>query len=197
MDWNALGAWLYEDSVPNFAKLGAHKIKVVYIDPRSGNAAATCSSLRANGFTPGIYYVPQWFPGPTPQEHAKKVSDYVQVQKLVQTGEPVMLDLEALSTIWVTAFLKSYRQHLPTRPTAYTNAPFQNETVVPVDVLQQYGLHWYPQMYYGDMSPADPAAVMLEVTRIYPPEMVHPFYDGACIPADARDGCVFTCERIP
>ena len=52
------------------------------------------------------------------------------------------------------------------------------------------GLHWYPQMYYGDMSPADPAAVMLEVTRIYPPEMVHPFYDGACVPADARDGCV-------
>ena len=66
MDWTALGGWLYEDSVPNFAKLSAHKIKVVYIDPRSGNAAATCSSLRANGFTPGIYYVPQWFPGPTP-----------------------------------------------------------------------------------------------------------------------------------
>jgi hypothetical protein len=31
----------------------------------------------------------------------------------------------------------------------------------------------------------------------YPPNMLHPFYDGARLPADARDGCVFTAERIP
>jgi hypothetical protein len=35
------------------------------------------------------------------------------------------------------------------------------------------------------------------VTRIYPPEMVHAFYDGACVPADALDGCALTYERLP
>lgn len=197
MDWTTLAAWLYEQDTPDYTKLSTHGIGVVYLDPRSGNAATVAADLRAHGLAAGIYYCPSWFPGPTPQGHAQLVSDYVQKDGIIVTGEPVMLDLEALSPVWVTAFLKSLRSYLPSRPLAYTNAPFQDQTVVPVATLQQYGIHWYPQTYYGDMSPADPAAVLLEVCRIYPPAMVHPFYDGARLPADARDGCVFTLERLP
>jgi hypothetical protein len=197
MNWATLGAWICRDSTVAVNKCLAHKIGCVYIDPRSGNAAAIAVMLRTAGIVPGIYYAPNWFPGPEPQGHAQIVSDYVQKDGLLAHDEPVMVDLEQLSIPWVEAFLKSYRQHLPQRPTAYTNEPFQNETVVPVATLQQFGLHWYPQTYYGDMSPADSAAVMLEVNCIYDPTMVHPFYDGAHLPADAHDGCIFTLERLP
>jgi hypothetical protein len=47
------------------------------------------------------------------------------------------------------------------------------------------------------MSPADPAAVVLEAARIFTPNAVHPFYDGAHLPPDARDGCVYLMDRIP
>jgi hypothetical protein len=197
MNWTTLGAWIYKDDTYVKAICDRHNIGVIYIDPRSGNAQQVAASVRADNRTAGVYYVPGWTPGPTPQQHAQIVSDYVQKAGIIVTGEPVMLDLEQLSIPWVEAFLKSYRQHLPQRPTAYTNEPFQNETVVPVATLQKYGLHWYPQTYYGDMSPADSAAVMLEVSRIYDPTMVHPFYDGAHLPADVHDGCIFTLERLP
>jgi hypothetical protein len=198
VDWTKLGAWVYENNPVDLAKIAKYKIGTVYVDPRSGNAATVTAQLRAAGVTPGIYFDPHWDGGNmTPQQHAGVISNYVQHTGLIEPGEPVMLDMEALSIPWVANFLEEYRDHLPERPTAYTNAPFQNQTVVPVNALKTYGLHWYPQTYYGDMSPADTAAVMLEVARIYPPDMVHPFYDGAHLPADARDGAVFTLERLP
>lgn len=195
-------AWAYENSPPLIAVLKAHNIEVEYIDPRSGGAAQACSTLRANGITPGLCYAPNWNPGLTPQAHAKIVSDYVQHGGMILPGEPVMVDLELLSPVWVTAFLKKLRAYLPTRPLSYTNCPFQNETVVPVDALKKYGLHWFPQLYYGpsatdSMPPADGAAVILEVCRIFDPAKVHPFYDAARLPADWRDGAIFTQERLP
>lgn len=203
MDWTQLAAWIYRDSTIDLAKIRAHKIGTVYVDPRSSNAATVCGALRFEGVTPGLYYSPGWFAGPTPQQHAQKLSDYVQKAGIISGGEPVMVDLELLSPPWVRTFLTSLHAHLPRRPLAYTNCPFQNETVVPVATLAGFGMHWYPQLYYGDtlpdgrLRPADAAAVIAEVARIYPPELVHPFYDGAALPADARDGCVFTLERLP
>ena len=197
MNWDGRSAWVYRDSPPDYAKALRYRIDTVYIDPRTWNAPTVCADIRAHALTAGFYYVPGWTPGPTPQEHAKIVSDYVQVNKLLKPGEPVMLDLEQLSIPWVEAFLKKLRAYLPSRPLAYTNAPFQNETVVPVAALEAADAHWFPQLYYGQMQPADAAAVMAEVCRIYDPAKVHPFHDGAMLPVDSRDCCVFTLERLP
>jgi hypothetical protein len=93
--------------------------------------------------------------------------------------------------------------------------PFQNHTVVDFQALYDAGAHWYAQLYYGDMAPADESAVLLEIIRdfrawaldgngeqdpglpVNAAELVHPFYDGLKIAADQRDGSYFTAERIP
>ena len=185
MDWNRLAAWMYGGDPPDYAKLSAHGIATVYADPNSGNAKAVTADLRTHGIVPGIYYDPHWYGGLTVQEQAKKISDFVQVAKLIQPGEPVMLDLELLSATWVAAFIKAYRSYLPSRPTAYTNGPFQTP-VVPVQAILDAGFHWYAQLYYGptpttpDMAPADGAAIILEIARAgFPADRIHPFYDGA------------------
>jgi hypothetical protein len=83
---------------------------------------------------------------------------------------------------------------------AYTNEPFKDGTIVPIAALTAdpaHPVHWYPQLYHGDMSPADPAAVVLEASRWYNSNCVHPFYDGAHLPGDSRDGCIFHQGRLP
>lgn len=197
MDWNARAAWLYQNDPPDYAKIAAHGVGVVYVDPRSGNAKAVVDDVRAHGLTPGIYYDPHWTGGITAKEQAQVVSDYVQKAKLIRTGEPVMLDIELLSIPWVTEFVKAYRSYLPSRPTAVTVAPFQTP-VLPIGAFIGAGFHCYVQTYYGDMSPADGIAAVLELVRAgYPAYKVHPFYAGERLPADARDGAVFTMERLP
>lgn len=93
--------------------------------------------------------------------------------------------------------MKSYRSYLPSRPTAVTVAPFQ-APVLPIATFVDAGFHCYPQLYYGGMEAADGAAVALELARAgFPADRIHPFYDGAALPEDARDGAVFTMERLP
>src|SRR5260221_4086642 len=123
MDWSRRAAWLYQGSSPDYPKLAAHAIGTIYVDARDDNAKAIIDDARSHGLQAGIYYDPHWFGGLTPQQQAKKVSDYVQVAKLVAVGDPVMIDLELLSIAWVQAFVQSYRSYLPSRPTALTRAP--------------------------------------------------------------------------
>lgn len=87
---------------------------------------------------------------------------------------------------------------------SYTNMPFQNHTVVALDVIVKYGLHWFPQLYYGNMARADAAAVILEILRdmrawagVNYAELVHPFHDGMAWTSDQRDAAWFTAERLP
>lgn len=192
-----LSAWLYENDPPDYQRIAKYGIGTVYLDPRSQNVVSVAADLRNHNVTPGLYYDPHWNPGLTTLQQAQKISDYVQKGGMIVVGEPVMLDLELLSIPWMTAFVKSYRSYLPSRPTSVTVAPFQ-APVLPIQAFLAAGFDCYPQLYYGDMSPADGAAVTLELVRAgYPADRVHPFYDGARLPTDARDGAIFTLERLP
>jgi hypothetical protein len=200
MDWGKMGAWLYENGQPDYPKLSAHRVGTVYIDPRSTNAQTVLIDLWAHGYQAGLYLVAAWAPGMAGSHFAKYASDHLQRLTPWRYPEapPCMLDLEGVSKDWTAECVTSYRTYQPRRPTSYTNEPFKDGTVVPIPVLIAASLHWYPQLYRGDMSPVDPAAVLLELARWgYPPNMLHPFYDGARLPADARDGCCFTAERLP
>jgi hypothetical protein len=200
MDWNARSAWIYENTAPDLAKAAANKITLIYIDPRSYNAATVIAMCRVTGIDAGIYAVPNWRPEMTGPEFADWVNGLLQdlLPKTAANVEaaPFMADLEGVTTAWMRAFIRRYRQHQPSRPTSITVAPFQGG-LIPTDAIQKAGMHLYPQLYYGPMTPADPSAVLLEMARQgMPANMLHPFYDGAAIPSDARDGAIFTLERI-
>lgn len=200
MNWYARSAWVYENWAPgdsDAAKLKQHGIELVYIDPRSTNAAEVIQWLHDNGFGYGIYFDPSWFNWPSPLATAKLAAGYLSKLGLNGSFQPVMFDLETKSTAWVTAFLVAWRVLRPTRATAYTNSPFQGG-FVPSLRLRLARVHVYVQLYEGEMQPVDSAAALLEIGRQgTPASMLHPFYDGAAIPGDSRDGCVFTYERIP
>lgn len=206
MNWDARSAWVYEGTIPDPAKAARHGIEVVYVDPRSANAAAAISTLRAAGLTPGIYTSPNWedaLGGAAFADWTNGVLNSLLHRVGAAEAPPYMADLEGRDVAWQTAFLDRYRQHQPGRPSSATVAPFQGG-YVPTAHLAARGFHLYPQLYYGDPLPdgrlpsADPAGVLLEMARQgFPAAMLHPFYDGAALPSDARDGCVFTLERIP
>ncbi len=55
---------------------------------------------------------------------------------------------------------------------------------------------FFVQLYYGDMR-ACAAEALLEAALDYEPAQVYPFYDGAALPSDSHEGCIFTLERLP
>lgn len=186
-----MDAWIYKDGVPR-AWDG-----LIYLDPRSINAAEVIQKLHANGKRYGIYYSPGWDSWPGPLAAARTASKHLSRLGLNGSDQPIMFDLETTNVAWVRRFLAAWRTLRPFRKTAYTNAPFQGG-YVPSLALRLARVDVYIQTYYGDMRPADGAAALLEIARQgTPPARLFPFYDGAHIPADARDGCVFTLERIP
>lgn len=202
MNWQARSGWIYQGTAWGDVqqKADANAIAVVYVDPRSANAAETVGAIRLDGATPGIYVAHNWWPNTSTVVFATMASNYV--EDLLQPDEPVMFDLEPVMTVYAMHLAAEWRKRRQQRPTAVTVAPFQG-AYVPVAALVSRGIHVYVQCYYGDtlpdgrLRPADPAAVCLEMAREGNPAFVHPFYDGAALPSDARDGCVFTLERLP
>jgi hypothetical protein len=195
-----LSCWVYKESVPDRAKITKYQIGQVFIDPRSTNAVEVIASLRQYGVTPGIYECPGWYNNPTPTQFVAQVTAHANelIPRLIASAPPLMLDLEGVSKQWIASAVTLYRKSQPRRPTSFTTEPWQDGTVVPIKELVAAKMDWYVQLYRGDMSPVDAAAAVLEVCRWgYPPSMIHPFYDGANLPLDHRDGCIFVMERLP
>lgn len=202
MNWGARAAWVYENTMPDVAKAKQHSIEVVYIDPRSTNAKAAIASIEGAGLLAGAYVASGWYgdamDGVTFAGRASNLANAVIPRVGTAEAPPLMLDLEGRSQSWIAHALVEYRRHQPARPTAVTTEPFKDGTVLPMQGFRDAKVHWYPQLYHGDMSPADHAAVVLDAARwLGDATLVHPFYDGAALPGDARDGAVFTLERIP
>lgn len=201
MNWNSRAAWIYKDTMPNLSTASKYGIRVIYADPTSSNILDVFNFLRTNNILPGAYFASSWVPE---EQTGIQFADWVSntLNKVLPRGTlpeapPCMLDLERPDRNWAIECIKHYRTHQPSRPTSYTNAPFQGG-YVPTSDLKTCNMHLYIQLYYGDMSPADQSAAILEQIRQgMPSNMVHPFYDGARYTADARDGCYFTLERMP
>jgi hypothetical protein len=215
-DWNAKAVWVAQtNSGYDRQKLYQKGITTIYYSPLDPGAAAHIAAVRNEGRMPGLYTDPHWY-GLAPDGNTVKYRQQIDadVARLLHAGEPLMIDLEFVSMSYTTKlFLGSpsgrglcssipYTPNptptQPNRPISYTNMPFQNGTVVPIPDLIKAGVHWYPQLYYGSMAPADAAAVCLELPRWnFPAVKTHPFYDGALIASDQRDGAYFTAERLP
>ena len=196
MDWAKLGVWVDKGVNVKWAKLDAHNIKTVWFDPTDPGVQGPIADARTKGFQVGIYMDPHLYDSPTAAGFAALVS--ADIARLIPgRGNPVMVDLELLPLDWQAAFVTAYRALRPQRETSVTVAPFQ-APVLAVKAFADAGFHIYPQLYGGEMEPFDGAAVVLELARAgFPADRVHPFYDGARLPSDARDGAVFTMERLP
>jgi hypothetical protein len=202
---------------------GIHGVGLSLLDPGAKTWAAAVRK-EAPAF-PFFYYDPHWdgLAADGSALKARQRIDSLLVGVGALPGELLMLDLELVSAEYERRLLfgssgnrglfGSNNPNAPTgtqagRPFGYTNAPFQNHTVVDMQAIYDAGGHWYSQGYYGDMSPADLSADLLEIVRdmeavvvapmfVRAGELVHPFYDGLRIANDQRDGCYFTAERIP
>ncbi|MDE2103112.1 MAG: hypothetical protein KGL39_38055 [Patescibacteria group bacterium] len=199
-DWNTKVAWTYENwqaTADQIAKIKQHRITLIYLDPRAQYVAANIHALHIAGIGYGIYFDPSWFNWPSPLATARMASNYLSNLGLNSSDIPIMFDLETPDKSWVRKFTAAWRVLRPLRATSYTQQPFQGD-YIPALTLRLARIRLYLQLYYGDMRPAAAAAVVQEQERRgMPPSMVHPFYDGAAIPSDARDGAIFTLERIP
>ena len=191
-------AWIYPGTVPDKAKCAAHDITTILLDPRDGAAQSTIAKIHADGLIAGLYFDPSWYGYPSPLATARIASGHLKRLGLNASWQPVMFDLETKDVAWVRKFLLAWRVLRPTRSTAYTNAPFQGG-YVPSLALKLARVDVYVQLYEGDPPVGiDPAAALLEIARQgTPASRLYPFYDGASLPSTARDGCVFTLERIP
>lgn len=200
MDFAARAAWIYENATPDLAKIHRHEIKVIYIDPRSLNAAAVISLMRYAGVVVGAYFADSWHEEMTSTEWAAWASKLLnQVLPRVGTSEapPCMLDLETHDIARASNIISAYKSHQPARPTSYSNGAFQAPNA-PWSMLHKYNMPYYVQLYNGDMSPADAARASIEVCRYHSSaKLVFPFYDGARWGTDQVEGCYFTLERMP
>lgn len=202
MNWSARAAWIYKDTQPDLAKAKKYGVEVIYLDPRASNAAAVRDAIRASNLVAGLYVASNWYGanviGDAFGRLAATVANRVIPRPPNAEAPPLMLDLEGRTKTWMLGALTEYRRYEPARPTAVTTEPFKDGTVLPLAEFRAADVEWYPQLYHGDMSPADPAAVVLDASRwLGDATKVHPFYDGAHFPGDARDGCIFTLERLP
>jgi hypothetical protein len=161
----------------------------------------------------GYYIDPHWYGLAADGQALKFRQKCDEVCLELQSSDMLMLDLELVSPEYVKRLLEGApgnrgllesnnpqfnRGTQVDKQITYTNMPFQNGTVVPIPLLADLAVPWWPQLYYGDMSPADTAAVCLEIARWgFPASEIHPFYDGKLIATDQRDGGWFTAERIP
>ena len=201
----SLSGWIYQGTGWGeiSGKVAAHGIDTVYVDPRSQNAPQVVADA---GLRAAVYVVAGWpqVPVDAPQA-AVWVSD--QLERLIPRGErpralPAMVEFEGTTPSWQAAFLHEYRKYQPRRPSSAAVGALQGGNVA-AGAFMVAGFDLYVETYYGDtlpdgrLRPADAAACVLEQARAADPHRVHPFYDGAALPADHRDGCVFTIERLP
>ncbi len=206
VNFNDRSAWVYRDAVIDsslISKAQKWGIRIIYIDPTSSNAVQERDAIVGAGIIAGAYFSPSWQSGMSGTQFADWASQLTNalLPKVGVEAPPVMLDLEVGSNLgWRIQDLNRWRAHQPRRPTAYTDAPFQGGNI-PYSLLVKYGIPFYVQLYYGDMTPADGPRAVLEAVRWgMPGDMVHPFYDGALYRPtlqDQFDGAQFTLERMP
>jgi len=222
-DWHGRMAWIGRtDSGVSRQRLRERfKIDTFLYSLLDPGAKVHIAACRAEGSQTGGYIDPHWF-GLSDDGEAlqfRQKTDELVAAVGMKANDHLQIDCELVSPEFLRRTVEgstgnrglfgSKNTQKPTGTQAdkrgsYTNMPFQNHTVVDFPVIARYGLHWFPQLYYGDMSPADASAVILEILRDMRAwaganyaEQVHPFHDGLKYTTDQRDAAWFTAERLP
>lgn len=194
--------WVDEGNDADYAKLRRYGITSPYYavrDPR-----VTLSYLRAvreQGFTPGVYVAPEWYPpssGPAFAErlHALLESRY---PRTAPTFPKVCVDIETHDVGYIVTFLARWRELRPTRVTDWTLEPFQGGLFAPADVqaILAASVTVVPQLYFGDMTLVAGDRVAYDLIAYgFPYQSLLGFYDAAHLPAQWQ-GYAFTQGRLP
>jgi hypothetical protein len=221
-DWRGRGCWIgrTDSGIPRSVLRDRYRMDTLLYSTLDPGAKVHIAAARNEGFQVGVYADPHWY-DLAGDGHAldfrKKVDAAVSACG-VQADEHVMIDPENCSMSWLwnavvgapgnRGLFASSNNEKPMgtqedKRGHYTNAPFQNHTVVNMPAIVRGRLHWDYQLYYGGMEPADGNGVVLEILRDFRSwagqnwsEKTHPFYDGARYVDDQRDGWWFTAERL-
>jgi hypothetical protein len=194
--------WVDEGNDANFAKLRQYGITSPYYairDPRV--TKSYLQAVRAQGFPPGVYVAPNWYPDMPGPAFAEFV-DGLMTERYPSTGATfpkVCVDIETHNVPYITGFLKRWRELRPTRVTDWTLEPFQGGLFDPlaVAIIIESGVGIVPQNYFGDMSAAAADRVAIDlIVRGFPPTSMLGFYDAAALPGRWQ-GYAFTQGRLP
>jgi len=146
---------------PDYAQLRGFGGSGVLWDPDDPNTAAGIASSHQAGLKAGVWLVPKG--NETPQAFAQRAADAIAKYH----PDRVVLDIEAIGKgysgspgwEWSDQMMRAFsslQPHPP--PLAVTVEPLQDD--FNYAAYTSRGAQVWPQSYYGDMSPADPKAVV-------------------------------------
>jgi len=196
--------WIDEGNNPDWDKIKANQMTALFFhmfDPRV--TQTYLMNVRLRGYTPGVYVAWNW-----PQvsggadEFVEKVSD--RLDEIVpitsaQNFPKVQLNVELHDPLWIQNMVVGWRKLRPYRDTSWTMEPMQGGWMSPnmVQAVISRRVRVSPQIYYGDMTPADEQTVIQDlVIRGFPRALISPSYDAALI-TPSQDGFFFTQGRLP
>lgn len=207
MNWGGVWAIINEGETLDVDKYRNYGLSGLYVSARALNAGLVLNQLHQNSVPPGLIVDPNWPECPKdPVLAAKWASDRLQEylpRPWPDEAAPFLLDLEGQPLPWQKAFLATYRQYQPHRPSSVYVQAWQGGLIAPD--FGAAGFHVYVSLYYGphdglpDMNPVlDPAGAVLEQDRRFPVGTVHPCYGGNNYPkAEAKDGLIFHLQMLP
>lgn len=190
--------WVDEGSDANYDKLRANGITAPYYshrDPRVTSAYLT--SVRDQGFAPGILSAWNWFPDDTGAEYAERID--AELRRINWPGNPpVLANIETHDVGYIIAFFARWRQLRPTRKTDWTLEGFQGGLFAPsaVSQINAANVGIVPQLYAGNMDPLPHSPIIDMLMAGFRCDQLKGFYDAARLPY-RWDGFAFTAGRLP
>lgn len=126
-----------------------------------------------------------------------RLSEIVPVTS-AQNFPKVQLNVELHDPLWIQHMVVRWRELRKYRDTSWTMEPMQGGWMSPnmVQAVISRRIRVSPQLYYGDMAPADEPSVIADLTvRGFPRALISPHYDAALLP-QGWDGFCFTQGRL-
>lgn len=190
--------WVDEGQPLEPAKLHAHGITAPYFSHRNPSVTSLyLDSVKAQGFTPGIYTAWNWYPSLSAEGYARAFDS--ELKRIGWAGNaPVCIDIETHDVNYVLAFFKEWRRLRPTRVTAWTMEGFQGGLFSASNVAELVGrgLRFVPQFYRGDMTPVEHSPVIDMLMSGFPGGNIDGFFDARSLPYRWR-GFAFTQATLP
>lgn len=199
--------WTVAGDDPDFAIGDQYEINGYYMpmfDPLTTKSFLD-NEIKARGHVAGTYMVTNWpqFTGKTPAEIAYIVS--TEYKRLQVAGLRVQFDAEEHDPTKIITIFEEWRKLHPTINTSWTFEPMQGGWMgnpcpaEPSDFVKRIlacRVRVVPQLYYGNMTPANEGHVVHDIARRgFPTSIISPFYDAAALPV-WWDGFAFTMGRL-